>query len=36
MDQLLNFFEKHLFESVPDGIYDAKDNEDGNDGRQDK
>ena len=36
MDQLLNFFEKHLFESVSDGIYDAKDNEYGNDGRQDK
>ena len=36
MDQLLNFFEKHLFESVSDGIYDAKDNEDGNNGGQDK
>ena len=36
MDQLLNFFEKHLFEGVSDGIYDAKDNEDGNNGGQDK
>ena len=36
MDQLLDFFEKHLFESASEGIYDAKDHDNSKDGGQDK
>ncbi len=36
MDQLLDFFEKHLFESVSNDIYDAKNNQNGSNRGQHK